>query len=399
MIVIQTVLKPSPENNCREVVLKVKLKDKCCRLPTGVRLSTSDFELIEDSKHPPNKTEKLNIRLLLAKEEINRSKTILLGILESSNIYFIHEVEKRYANKKSQTTLFQLFGRTIKQKQREGLIATAASYSATLSCFQKLLNYKDCTLESITKSCIRKWIEKLKKQDISHNTATFYLRNLRSLLVSSSKKNKFRQIFQSYKIKQHKTLKRSLTKEEIQFLLNYDVSDSPKLEKAKDFFTMTLFLRGMPTIDLIYLKKYNLTGDYISYTRHKTGVALQVKVLPFVAILLKKYRSSNNSSYLLEILKDNESEQANFKRYRNFLRNYNRNLNILGDLLGFSIPLSSYVARHTWATQAKYIGTTITLISESLGHSSEKITYSYLKEFERNKLDEVNYNVYQNILS
>lgn len=397
MMVIQTVLQPLSKRDFKEVMLEISFKNETFYFQTGVFLCVKDFNLIKGGVSC-NESPKRSILLRLAEQEILRHKFILSNVLETSQTNSLAEIRADYNKRKASMTLFQLFQRVIAKKRKQGCIATADSYASTLSCFQKLLNYRDCTLESISKSCIKNWIEKIKKQNISHNTATFYLRNLRSLLIIYAQKDKFSNYFQEHHFKQNKTKKRALDTEEIKVLLNCEVSSMPKLQKAKDLFIMSLLLRGMPLIDLVYLKKTNLSGEYIYYARHKTGVSLQVKILPYVAALFAKYKTTAQSPYVLDILSEDESNQTNFKRYRNFLRSHNRNLNILGNFLHLSIPLSSYVSRHTWATQAKYIGTTVTLISESLGHSSEEVTYSYLKDFECSQLDEVNEKVYKNIV-
>ena len=59
---------------------------------------------------------------------------------------------------------------------------------------------------------------------------------------------------------------------------------------------------------------------------------------------------------------------------------------------------TSYVARHSWATTAKEEGVAISLISESLGHTSEQITHVYLASFNNNTISEVNKKVISTIL-
>ncbi len=377
----------------KQVQLKIHFNDEIYYFPTGVLLSPEEFDVLQ-------KEDKLDydVKLRLANQEIERSKKIFENIVAVSETPTIENIAPLYAKRKKAPTLFKLFERVIKQKKKQGAIPTAEAYMASLSSFQKLLNYRDYPLEKINSTCLNKWFTKLKSQNIAYNTVIFHWRNLRSLLTLHCKKLKFAVLFEKYNLKQQRTVKRALSTEDVQFLLNYDVSHKGNLQRAKDFFVISLLLRGMPLIDLVYLKKNRVYEDYILYERHKTGALLQVKILPCVKELLNKYRANENSSYFLKILDDKESEVLTFKRYRNFLRTHNRNLNKLGELLDFPIPLSSYVARHTWATQAKYIGTTVALISEALGHSKEDVTYTYLKEFDTDILDEVNYNVYQHFL-
>ena len=72
------------------------------------------------------------------------------------------------------------------------------------------------------------------------------------------------------------------------------------------------------------------------------------------------------------------------------LRSFNQQLMLLGELLGLSDKLSSYTARHTWATTAYYCEIHPGIISEAMGHSSITVTETYLKPFRSKKIDEAN---------
>ena len=63
---------------------------------------------------------------------------------------------------------------------------------------------------------------------------------------------------------------------------------------------------------------------------------------------------------------------------------------LLGEMLGLGDKLSSYTARHTWATTAYYCEIHPGVISEAMGHSSITVTETYLKPFRSKKIDEAN---------
>ena len=97
-----------------------------------------------------------------------------------------------------------------------------------------------------------------------------------------------------------------------------------------------------------------------------------------------------SSPYLFSLLKSREGTKEAYREYQLALRTFNRQLMLLGELLGLGVKLSSYTARHTWATTAYYCEIHPGIISEAMGHSSITVTETYLKPFQNKKIDEAN---------
>lgn len=155
-------------------------------------------------------------------------------------------------------------------------------------------------------------------------------------------------------------------------------------------FMLMFMLRGMPFIDLAHLRKQNLQGRRIVYRRHKTGKLMVVDVPPDAFRLLQKYRNRAESEYLFPILNEASPGKERYHLYQDTLRRFNRELARLMKKLLPGVSVSSYTARHTWATLAYHSGTPLGLISQSLGHSSILVTMSYLKPFDAEVIDKVN---------
>lgn len=170
-------------------------------------------------------------------------------------------------------------------------------------------------------------------------------------------------------------------------MASLNLTQKPHLEIARDLYLFSFFSRGMPFVDVVFLKK---PEDGIDYNRRKTKQWLRISVTAQLESLIKKY--DNHSAYVFPILKDNSS-RALYEQYRLALGRTNRNLKVLGKMLGLKTTLTTYVARHSWATAAKNTGAPISVISEGLGHTSESMTQTYLKEFDQSILDEMNQKV------
>lgn len=134
----------------------------------------------------------------------------------------------------------------------------------------------------------------------------------------------------------------------------------------------------------------------IYYYRRKTRQQLSVYLEPYAAEILRRYTDKHSPSpYLLPILSAVGPE--GYRQYKSALRLYNQHLHRLSKMLRLSVPLTSYVARHSWATTAKEEGVAIAMISEGLGHSSEKVTHVYLSSFNNNAMSKANRKVISTI--
>lgn len=148
---------------------------------------------------------------------------------------------------------------------------------------------------------------------------------------------------------------------------------------------------GMPFVDLAHLRKSDLKDGYLTLRRRKTGMPLSARVDGRTMQLLERYRNRDDTSpYLLCFLNGNLEGIAAYKDYQRILRLLNSKLRALA--LWKKIPgkVTSYSARHTWATVGKYCRIPIEVISEGLGHASVTTTEGYMKGFGNNRMEQAN---------
>ena len=77
---------------------------------------------------------------------------------------------------------------------------------------------------------------------------------------------------------------------------------------------------------------------------------------------------------------------------------YNRKLHVLSQALQLDIPLSSYVARHTWASLAKWNGISSSVISEAMGHRNVETTRIYLASLDMDVIADANHTVIHSLM-
>lgn len=236
----------------------------------------------------------------------------------------------------------------------------------------------------------------LRRRGNKWNTVSTYMRTLQAVynrISSTGIPGHNPKLFDGVYTKVESLTKRALTMQEANILMAADFELLPQdVRCALAYFLLMIYFRGMPFIDLAYLRKQDLKGDYIVYCRHKTGRQITVRIPREAKALFEQFRDRNpKSTCLFPILNERlEDDDAVYEYYLQTLRRLNKRLQVVAAVLLPGVKLSSYTPRHTWATQAFHNGVAIGIISKALGHSSIKVTETYLKPFEDKKVDAAN---------
>lgn len=150
-------------------------------------------------------------------------------------------------------------------------------------------------------------------------------------------------------------------------------------------------------MDMAFLKKTDLKCGMVSYNRRKTHQNINIEWMkPMQAIIDKYAEQTMDSPYLLPILTGKESSP--YTAYRKVEHNTNYNLKNIGKMTGLKIPLTTYVARHTWASVALHMNIPIATISQGMGHNSYKTTQIYLQSLDVATINEANKRIIRKIL-
>ena len=247
----------------------------------------------------------------------------------------------------------------------------------------------DLRLDRITSELMQCYEGWLRSRGVVPNSISFYLRILRAIYNRAVEeglirdRSPFRHVYTGIA----KTVKRALPIEAIRRIRSLDLSpDSPEAF-ARDMFMMSFMLRGMSFVDMAFLRKSDLCHGTLTYSRRKTGQTLRIAWTADMQSILERY-PENESDYLLPIIRRRGlNERA---AYRNAGYNINRSLKRIGGCLGLDIPLTLYVARHSWASAARAKGVPLSVISEGMGHDSEKTTRIYLADLDTSAVDRAN---------
>lgn len=276
----------------------------------------------------------------------------------------------------------------IKRLERSGKECTAKTYSSVISRFKKFCK-TDLDIDEITNDDIIAFESFLQKAGLCPNSTSYHMRNLRAIYNRAveeglTKQNHpFRRVYTGIA----KTIKRAIPLSEVRKIKRLPLENEPSLQFARDIFMFSFYTRGMSIIDISYLKKTDLSNGFITYRRKKTGQTLTIKWEKPMQDIVKSY-SDPNSSYLLPILDDNCKDTR--KRYQSKAQIINRNLKEVAKRVGLRVPLTLYVARHCWASAARFKNIPLAVISEGMGHDSEKTTLIYLSSIDTSTIDKAN---------
>lgn len=303
--------------------------------------------------------------------------------------YTADDVAEEFNRYITNYSLFNFMGSIILLLKQQGRIRTSETYTTALSSFKKFRANEDIMLDWLDSNIMQSYETWLKKSGKLPNTISFYTRILRAVYNRAvdneviENRHPFRHVYTGI----DKTVKRALPLQTIKKIKYMDLSRSPALDYARDMFIMSFMLRGMSFVDMAFLRKSDLVDGRIIYRRRKTGQLLIIKWTKDMQKILDKY-PENNSDYLLPVIKTrNINERC---AYRNAGYNINHNLKSVARRIGIKIPLTLYVARHSWASAARSKGIPLSVISEGMGHDSESTTLIYLASLDTSVVDKAN---------
>lgn len=292
----------------------------------------------------------------------------------------------RYAQEYS---LFNFMESIIIKLKHNGKVRTSETYTSALNSFKKFRKDEDIMLDCLNSEIMEAYEAWHQSRGVAPNTISFYTRILRAVYNRAveedivENKNPFRHVYTGV----DKTIKRALSLAVIKKIKALDLSLTPALDYARDMFIMSFMLRGMSFIDMAFLRKTDLQNGYITYRRRKTGQQLVIEWTNEMQIILDKY-PENASDYLLPVIRNPGTNER--CTYHNMGYNINHSLKAVAKLVGVTIPLTLYVARHSWASIAKSKGIPLSVISEGMGHDNEATTQIYLASLDTSAVDKAN---------
>lgn len=270
---------------------------------------------------------------------------------------------------------------------------TARNYRNSLYRFSEFLDRHDIAFSKIDADLVSDYELWLRKRGLKMNSVSFYLRCLRSVCNQAVSEGIARRIVPFQKVFTGVCATRKLAVPEAVFskLLHWQLPpEQESLALSRDIFLFSYCARGMAFVDIAFLRRDDICGDWFSYVRRKTGQRLTVRIEPPMAAIINRYKNEAGE-YVFPII--SADGQDAYRQYQTALGYHNRKLKQLAEIAGISEKLSTYTARHSWATAARRHNVPLSIISAGLGHSSERTTLIYLDLVENVALDNANHEI------
>lgn len=366
------------------VKIKVYFQGKPKYYPTEICMSTKEeLEEVLESKSKKN----IEIQYIIHKEfnRILKNVDILVerGTFSFSNL-------NNMLGKNIGGTLNEMISAKIKELENEEKFGTSAFYKGTLSLLKRYMKH-DVPINEVTVEWLN-GLEKFILKTANQTTVAMNMRNIRATMNIAKQVGVIRESDYpfgrgKYQIKEGSGKKKALNKKQLKAIAEYS-DGSMTTEFYRDLWLFIYFCNGLNVADLISLKFSDIQNGEISFIRKKTKdrtrdvKRIYAAITPEMYSIINKWGNDPKKSvYIFPFLKPGDSAWEHEKKKKNLTKLINKRMKMIGEKLNLG-KITTYVARHTYATVLRNEGVPISIISPMLGHSSVTTTEIYLADLE-----------------
>ena len=307
----------------------------------------------------------------------------------------IHEQE----NEIKAMTVNDFYKQLIKELKEKGQIGNSYAY---LSSYDNLKNFNkgkklNYTFSHIDVVFCKKFEDWMRRKGNKDTTISFQFRTLRAVFnraITAKAVSKDKNPFAEFKLSHlnTKTMKRALSKTDILKIMDADCQDKSELSQlAHDLFCFSYLCGGISLVDMANLTPENIIEGRLIYQRQKTHGSINLQLSDRALQIISKYSDyQKKANYFFPILhcKRHITPMQKHNRVRKYCLHINHELKLLAKELNITANVTTYVARHSFATILKKSGVNIGIISQALGHQDIKTTQIYLSKFDNEQVDE-----------
>ncbi len=373
------------------IMIRLTLKGKRKYIGLGVNCKASYWDEVNNlpsKKHPQQKelvilindlVNKLNKKIYVAE---NSNTPLTLEELANTIIYV----------DSAPTQQLSVFIDQICEKLRDdGKNETCSIFRSTKNAWLSFFK-KDCfSFDDINSNSIHDFEQSAVKRGNMPSTIFLYLRTLKTVINTAKRENicgPEYDPFQNYsfaKFRRIKTRKRAISREDFRKIEEIELDEKSRLFHSRNYFIFSFYAGGINFVDLAQLKWVNIEKNQLFYTRKKTNELINIPVVSQAMKILeiyKRYSNCKKDDYIFPILNETHSTSLSISNRLNKVNHQvNQDLQEIGETLKLDVKLTTYVARHTFATVLKKEGISVSIIGQALGHEDEKTTRIYLDSF------------------
>lgn len=349
---------------------------------TGKELSPEDWKRLPTAK---------NRELKEIRQSINHSFSLMRTQVEAliERGEFTFDALNVRLGRSSGDTVNTLFRAKIDQLRREERVGTMLYYDNILKNMELFAGSR-IAFAMVTVEWLKRY-EKFLLKDKNHTTVGMHMRAIRAIMNEARKAGVIRESQypfgkDRYEIQTGESRKKALTLEQIRQVVTF-TDGRETTEKYRDLWFFMYLCNGINTADLVKLKYKNIVDGEICFVRQKTErktiKEIRAIVTPEMQAIIARWGNDRRPDhYIFPCITGTEDALKQKLMTKDLTKRINKRMKFIGDTLGID-GISTYTARHSYATVLKRSGANIAYISESLGHNDLKTTEHYLASFEK----------------
>lgn len=376
---------PKADGKC-SIYIRVTFDRKRMYYKTGISLSVQENEKVMGDK-PRNEFKEYALKLQAFEKRA-------ADIIKDLPIFSFTAFEKQYyTNKATKGTIDAAFTAYIDQLKAAERIGTSVTYECaqkSLNTFAPGIKFSEVTPDLLTK--YEKWMLSNEK---SVTTVGIYLRSLRTLFNNAIADGDLTAEFypfgkKKYEIPTGNNVKKALTISDIGAIYNYQPEAGSMADRAKNYWLFMYLCNGMNVKDMSLLKYDNIQGDILEFERAKT-MRTKRNVEPIRVVITDEVKEiidtwgnkkKDGKTFIFPILEAGLTPERQHQLIQQITQVINSHMKTIAKDLNITNDVTTYSARHSFATILQRSGVGTEFISEALGHSNVKTTQNYLAGFE-----------------
>lgn len=378
------------------IMLRLSHQGKTIPISLGIYIQKKDFDpinrVIRGAYKGTNSVTRLN-------NQINKRRTEILDVItkleETGELdtLSIAQLKERVINSSESNMFFTYAERLIKEMIEAKKYGNARTYDGVIKVFKTFRKDKDFTFNQLNYDLLKKFETYYLAKGNSINGLSVNLRTIRAIYnkgIKAGLGDKGNSPFESYKIKHEPTQKRALSLDALKAIMQADIDEEHPCFHTRNYFLSSFYMYGISFIDMAFLKINNIVDGRIRFKRRKTGKSYDLKITPQLQEILSYYIKDKKPNDFIFPVITRSTLVEQYRDVENRRKLYNRSLKELAKECNLQENLTSYVSRHSFATQAMLQNVPLQAISAMLGHSRLSTTEVYLKELPNEVLDEYN---------
>lgn len=383
---------PKTDGRC-SVTIRVTFERKKRYYATGELLTPQDFDKAIGDK-PRSEHKEMSLKLQAFEKKA-------ADIIKDLPVFSFTAFEKQYlSNRASKETLEGAFSAYIEQLRAEGRIGTAVTYE----CAQKSLNTFSAGVKfsDVNPDFLKRYEKWMLFKEKSVTTVGIYLRSLRTLFNNAIADGLLSAEFypfgkKKYEIPTGNNVKKALTIQDIGAIYNYQPEPGSMTDRMKSYWVFLYLCNGMNVKDMSLLRYENIQGDVLEFERAKTVRTkrnvepIRVTITEEVREIIEKWgnKKKDGKTYIFPIMEPGATTERQHQLIQQITHVINCHMKSISEALNITKEVTTYAARHSFATVLQRSGVSTEFISEALGHSNVRTTQNYLAGFEDESKKEI----------